>query len=395
MPSYGVTSTGFKRKRLDAILADLNAEMKSIFGENLNVSPESPDGQINGVKAESDANLWEIAEAAYNAFNPNAASGSALSNLVLLNFITRGEAKASTVTLTLTGLNGAVIPAGSQVSTSDNIVSFTTDSEVTIPGSGTVTVPATATETGPIEAVAGSITLIDTPVTGWSTVTNLADADIGENEETDVELRARRANSIARLATSVAASILAEVLEVVNVDEAFIYENDQATTDTVTGTPPNQFQVVVKDGDDTEIAQAIYKHKPIGIQSFGTTTIPVTDTQGNNHNIRFTRPTVIPIYVVVNIKVFSIYPINGSDTIKQNIVDYANSVLIPGRGFGVGDDIILSELFTPINTVPGHTIESVFIGIAPSPTLEEDLVIDFDQVSEFDVVNITVNETPA
>lgn len=395
MSSYGVTSTGFKRKRLDAILADLNAEMKSIFGENLNVSPESPDGQINGVKAESDANLWEIAEAAYNAFNPNAASGSALSNLVLLNFITRGEAKASTVTLTLTGLNGVVIPAGSQVSTSDNIASFTTDSEVTIPVSGTITVPATATETGPIEAVAGSITLIDTPVTGWSTVTNLADADIGENEETDVELRARRANSIARLATSVAASILAEVLEVVNVDEAFIYENDQAVTDPVTGTPPNQFQVVVKDGDDTEIAQAIYKHKPIGIQSFGTTTVSVTDTQGNRHDIRFTRPTVIPIYVVVNIKVFSIYPANGSDTIKQNIVDYANSVLIPGRGFGVGDDIILSELFTPINTVPGHTIESVFIGVAPSPTLEEDLVIDFDQVSEFDVVNITVNETPA
>jgi hypothetical protein len=84
MSDYGVSSTGFKRKRLNLLLEELNSEVKAIFGDNFNVSPESPDGQINGVVSESNANLWELAEEAYNAFNPKAASGVTLRNLVQL-----------------------------------------------------------------------------------------------------------------------------------------------------------------------------------------------------------------------------------------------------------------------------------------------------------------------
>jgi hypothetical protein len=48
MSDYGISSEGFKRKRLDQLLEELNSEVKSIFGDNFNVSPESPDGQVNG-----------------------------------------------------------------------------------------------------------------------------------------------------------------------------------------------------------------------------------------------------------------------------------------------------------------------------------------------------------
>ena len=89
MPDFGITPEGFNRKRLDQLLNELNDEVKSIFGDNFNVSPESPDGQVNGTISESNANLWEIAEESYNAFNPSAATGVTLSNLVQLNGITR------------------------------------------------------------------------------------------------------------------------------------------------------------------------------------------------------------------------------------------------------------------------------------------------------------------
>ena len=66
MSDYGITETGFKRKRLDQILDELNGAVKAVFGDNFNVSPESPDGQINGVIAEVFANLWEGFEESYH-----------------------------------------------------------------------------------------------------------------------------------------------------------------------------------------------------------------------------------------------------------------------------------------------------------------------------------------
>jgi hypothetical protein len=87
---------------------------------------------------------------------------------------------------------------------------------LTISG-GTGTVGVTATEDGPLQAVAGTIINIDTPITGWSTVTNAADAVIGQDVETDSKLRARRVRSIEAASTSVLESIIAAVLEVEDV----------------------------------------------------------------------------------------------------------------------------------------------------------------------------------
>ena len=119
MSEFGISEQGFKRKRLDQLLQEINDEMKIVFGDNFNVSPESPDGQVNGVISESNANLWEIAEEAYDAFNPSAATGVSLSNLVQLNGITRSPATSSRANLDITGTSGVLIPAGSLISTSD------------------------------------------------------------------------------------------------------------------------------------------------------------------------------------------------------------------------------------------------------------------------------------
>lgn len=184
------------------------------------------------------------------------------------------------------------------------------------------------------------------------------------------------------------------MLAVTNVDEAFVYENSTLVTDAETSTPAKAFQVVALGGTDAAIAQAIFDEKPIGIEAFGTTTVAVLDSQGISHDIKFTRPTTIPIYIIVDIDTFTNFPADGADSIKQNIVDYANGELFTGRGFGVGNDIIQTELYTPVNAVQGNSATAIRIGIAPTPTLENDLVIDFDEVSEFTIANIIVNETP-
>ncbi len=391
MPN-GLSSAGFKRKRLDEILADKNEAVKGVLGENLNLSPESPDGQINGVYSESDSILWELAEAVYDAFVPSKSTGTALSDLVTLNNLTREPAIASTVVLDgITGTDSTLIPAGSLVSATDGSVTVSTDTDVTISG-GVASVLATATATGPIEINIATMAVIDTPITGWATVSNTAEGVTGQNEETDSELRARRERSISRTAITILDSIVAEVLAVPTTTHVSGFENDTDSVD-ANGLPPHSFLIVVEGGADEDIAKAISIKKTLGITSNGTTTVQVPDSQGVDRDISFSRPVDVPIFVRVDITTTAQFPLSGADDIKQAIVDYANGTLISGRSFGVSDDVIRTELFTPVNTVPEHSVNLLAINTTGSPGGGDlaNITIGFDEKSEFTTANIEVN----
>ena len=393
MSEYGISETGFQRKRLDILLTELNAEMKNVFGSNFDISPESAGGQVNGVLSESNSNLWQVAEEAYDAFNPSKAIGTSLSNLVQLNGITRKPALESITVLIITGTQSTIIPSGSLVSTSDTKVQFSTNDSVVIGVGGTVNVNATAVEVGPIEALATTINTIDSPVTGWDSVSNTADAILGQNEETDVELRARREKSVSRDAVAILESVLAEVLAVLEVTNASIVENDTDITSGL-GVPPHAFETIVSGGADADIADAIFLKKPVGIQAHGDTIVVVTDSQGFSHSIGFSRPTEIDIYVEIDVTSLIGFPTNGAEDIKQAIVDYANGILVEGREFNVGDGVILSELYTPINSVEGVSVTSLSINKTGAPVTEKvDIPIAVNEISRFTIANITVNVT--
>jgi len=387
--SYGITATGFNAKRLDAILAEKNAAVQSVFGSGVDLSPQSPDGQINGVLAEADLLLWQLLEEVYNAFNPNAAVGAGLDNLVALNGVTRLPASYSVVTLTASGVDGTVIPAGAQVQSAAGDVF-----EVYVGGtiaSGTVTLLARAVDPGAVAASAGSITSIVTPEFGWTSVTNASDATPGRARETDAELRARRNASVAFASESMVDSIYSAVANVDGVERVVIVEND---TDSALGSgqTPHSVRVIVAGGDDDDVAEAIFAKKPAGIEAYGDDPISVLDSRGIAHTIGITRPTDVPIYVRIALTTFSDYPANGADLIKQAIVDYAEGLLVSGQEINLGDDVIYTRLFTPINTVQGHQVDALWISVTDPPTGADvvNLPIAADEVAQFLVANIEV-----
>ena len=387
----GLTSTGFTLKRLDEILAELNAGMKAIFGDNLNLDPESPDGQVNALMAESFADIWEQLQHVYNSHNPGLATGFSLSELVQFNAITRKQAIPSTVTLSFTGSNGTNIPAGSLFSTNDG-AEFSTDALVTIAG-GVATVEATATETGPISAVAGTVVNIDTPVTGLTTVNNVADAVLGQNVETDAELRSRRIRSIDASALFTLDAIRAAVLEVVDVVDAKVFQNTSNVTD-ANGIEPHSILVVVDDGTDADIAQAIFEKIPAGTGMTGSTTVVVTDSQGTNHNIKFSRPTVVPIHVIVTLRPSVTY--DGDLAVKNAIVDFANGELVEGQMIGISDDVVYSSLYTPLNqsALGISSVISMLIGKTDPPAGTSDIEIALDEHASFIIANIDIVQVP-
>ena len=388
MAEPGITSTGFVRKRLDEILEDKNTAVQEVFGPDINLTPQSPDGQINGVLSESDAFLWELAQATYDAFNPDAAVGNILSNLVQLNGITRQEATPSTSLLDMTGVNSTVIPAGSIVATASGI-QYATDEDVTI-SAGIAVVQASAVIPGATVTLQDTITTIVTPVSGWSTANNPADAVIGLDGETDSELRIRRAASVAFPSQSLLESIFSSIANLDGVDQAIVLENDTNSVDS-NGQAPHSIQAIVSGGDNQEIAEAIFREKCTGITTEGTTTVSVTDVMEIDHDINFQRPLAKPIFIIINLTTNSSYPVDGADQIAQAIIEYAAGNLVEGTRIGIGDDVLHSRLFTPVNTIPGHTVDSMFIGFTGSPSLADDLAIAFNELAEFTSVNITVN----
>jgi hypothetical protein len=97
MPTYGVTPQGFSRKRLPEILGDIETDMKTVFGNGVVLSPQSPLGQLNGLFSSLTAFAWELAEDAYQSYDPDQAEGIRLDQLGRIRLIARalGEADDS------------------------------------------------------------------------------------------------------------------------------------------------------------------------------------------------------------------------------------------------------------------------------------------------------------
>lgn len=113
MPApYGVTSTGFSRKTVQEILADIEAKQLSEISATLDLSSATPWGQNNGIFANEIAIAWEQLEVCYQGFDPDAAEGIQLTNLGKLTGTPRRAASYSTVTLSCTLDSGTVLTSG-------------------------------------------------------------------------------------------------------------------------------------------------------------------------------------------------------------------------------------------------------------------------------------------
>src|SRR5690606_1359020 len=130
-----------------------------------NIEPESPDGLRIAIEAELLANLDEAVLHAYQSVDPLTAIGQQLNRIAQFAGLTRQAATPSTATVTFTGANGTLIPAGTQIRNSQTDTIWTTDGDVTI-SDGTATVGVTCTKPGPEPAAVGTLSIIATPVGG-------------------------------------------------------------------------------------------------------------------------------------------------------------------------------------------------------------------------------------
>lgn len=88
--TYGIQPTGYVRKPLSTILAELEAEMVTVFGPGVVQTPQSPLGQLNGLMADLLAEVDERNLDLYQSYDPDQAEGVRLDTLAQLRLISRG-----------------------------------------------------------------------------------------------------------------------------------------------------------------------------------------------------------------------------------------------------------------------------------------------------------------
>lgn len=101
---YGIVPTGFNRKPLAVILAEIEAKNITEFGPELIQTAQSPMGQLNGLFADLVTELWEQVEDVYQSYDPDQAEGTRLDTLGRLRLLRRNGAADSAFRQAITNL---------------------------------------------------------------------------------------------------------------------------------------------------------------------------------------------------------------------------------------------------------------------------------------------------
>lgn len=334
-PTIG--ATGISAPTYADILASLQASFRLIYGDDAYLEPDSQDGQWVAFLAQAQKDTNDAIIAAYNSYSPQTAVGVGLDQAVKINNMTRALATNSQVNVTLGGIAGTTITAGAVGDADGN--RWLLPAVVTIPMGGSIVVTATSAVPGAIGAPIGTVTQILTPTAGWQSVTNASAASPGQPVETDGELRLRQANAPALSSQTTISALAAALAAIPGVSYGTVYENDGDTTD-ANGVTPHSIACVVQGGDATVIAQTIYNKKGEGVNTYGTTTINITDISGALRPINFFVPTEVGIKVGISLHAGTNYTTAVANEIKNAVAAYINA-------FSIGEDLVVNRLFLP------------------------------------------------
>ncbi|MGD8707105.1 MAG: hypothetical protein PVI88_00290 [Nitrosopumilaceae archaeon] len=112
---YFIDSTGFHKKTYSELKTEYENEFKAAFGDDIDLDPSGPFGELVGLLAQRDSDIWEGVEEIYNSRDPNAAEGMSLDKIAAETGIIRQEATETSVYVVLLyGTEGTLIEAGKE-----------------------------------------------------------------------------------------------------------------------------------------------------------------------------------------------------------------------------------------------------------------------------------------
>lgn len=283
------------------------AGMLAIYGADINVDPNSPDGQMINIIAQAKRDCLELIAQVYNSMDPDKAFGVSLNARCAINGVTRNPGTFTQQTVTVTVSQAVTVPGLDTFPTAPFTVEdgngnkFVLTATQVFGGAGSMDLPFQAVLLGPVTSLPNTITNIKTPLLGVTGVNNAAGpTTLGLTEETDYALRIRRAKSVSLPSQGYLEGLLGALLDTDGVTAAAVYENITNATDG-NGIPGHSIWVVVAGGQLTDIANAIYVKRNAGCGMKGSVNVNVLQVDGSNFTVSFDRPTAEPLYISFNV----------------------------------------------------------------------------------------------
>jgi uncharacterized phage protein gp47/JayE len=328
-PVVQVTANGLVVPAFADCLAWATAKFQGIWGADVYLGNDSPDGQLVALLATAIDDVNSACVAVFNSFSPAFAQGAGLSAVVKINGIARDVPTFSTVDLLCVGQQGTDVSGGIVSDGANNWVLPGAQNSATlvIGATGQVTGTAVCQTLGAITAGIGVVSQISTIIKGWQSATNNGFAVPGNPVEDDAQLRQRQSVSTMIPSETIMDGLVGALLAVPGVTKVAPYANATNATD-ANGVPGNTVAMTVTGGDATAIATVIYEKKGIGPATYGTTTETVLDSRGLPNVISFFRPTtvIISVQVVLNTSGYTGYTTQIGVEIQTAIAAYINSL---------------------------------------------------------------------
>ena len=384
-----INENGLLIDEFSTIYNRLADKFKLIYGQEINLEQNSPDGQLLGIITNEIYDLQTLILHIYNSFDPDLAQGVELNKLLKLIAQTRRASTKSIVDITIVANANVTLPADYTI-IDENKNEWVINAETTLI-SGTNIVSFNAVFFGTIEASANTINDVVTVFPEIISVNNPLPAEIGRDEESDVLLRKRRNNLLSVNSNSTIAGIYSKLFLLDTVTDAVIYENATDTYDALKDLNAHTLWVIIDGGAVDEIAKTIATDKTIGTDLKGSVTEDYIETflkaDGSTrtltHTVKFDRPTEIPLYIKLTVSKKIITDIIDMDAIKNKLVE---------KLYSINEKATATELYAYVYSAGNTFIASNLEVSKDNITFGNTATNDYDEKFIISAVNIAITE---
>ena len=276
--------------------------LKQIYGPDILVDSNTPDGQMANIFALSKKDILDLCVAIHDSFDPDQAVGASLDSISQISGLAR-KGGSYTITdvevtvdrdLNLPGLDSTTqvpftiqdatgnkfyLEVGAALTTGANVLSFR------------------AALLGEVQILANTLTIPVTIILGVTAVNNpTAPTQTGANQESDAAFRIRRQKSVAGPAQGYLQALFSGLNDIPGMTSAVIYENVTNSSDG-DGIPGHSIWVIVDGGTDAEVAEQIYLYRNAGCGMKGAEEVLVEQVDGSFFTIKFDRVTEEDLYI--------------------------------------------------------------------------------------------------
>lgn len=353
-----INSAGVITATYPEIKSALITMYKDAYGSDIDLTNGNSDDVFISNLSLIINNILRSFDVLYANLDVNSASGIYLEALCRLSNVIRKSASASTTKATIKAISDTTInydtsfvdESGNEWKYSGNAFSLKSGS--------TANVLLVCQTLGPIALAKDSLT---STIAQLTLVSNDV-AILGNNVETDSELRGRRANAVGAAGTTVLESLSGALLSLAYVDDAYVYENNSNASVTLADTAtvaPHSIYVVTRqtmtDKDSTnQIAKTIFQKLTPGIgTNVGSSTSGVAKSvtaqsinddnnlYSNAHDIQWKQATPVNPKITISLTVQQGYSDTVKDALLNSFISYLNALPI-------GTDLVPNQLISEL-----------------------------------------------